>query len=179
LTLRKTELWRKGFLKDVLRSVTEGKLRVCSSEQDLPGKLETLAGKMAIEHKTLRKVRLAASSAAFSLGFDNERAVDLCTAISEAAMNALVHAGGGDATVYSSPTGTIQVWIEDNGCGIDLGLLPGATLKMGFSTAGTLGHGFFLMLRCIDRIYLLTGPTGTTVVLEKDKIEPRPEWFRQ
>jgi hypothetical protein len=37
-------------------------------------------------------------------------------------------------------------------------------------------QGFWLMLRACDRIYLLTGPGGTTVVLEQGRLEPELPW---
>ena len=92
-------------------------------------------------------------------------------------MNAVVHAGGGLATVCKRPGDVIQIWVEDHGAGIDLGQIPKATLEKGFTTAGSLGHGFFLMLRCIDRLHLLTGPGGTTLVIEKARVEPEPAWM--
>ena len=73
--------------------------------------------------------------------------------------------------------GKEQVWIEDHGPGIDMGRLPKATLDRGFTTAGTLGHGFKLLLATADRVWLLTGPTGTTVVLQQGRDEPVPDWL--
>ena len=91
-------------------------------------------------------------------------------------MNALVHAGGGEATVYVWED-TIYVWIRDMGEGISLECLPRATLERGYSTAATLGHGFWLMLNTTDRVYLMTGREGTTVVLQQGLLEPTPNWF--
>ncbi len=90
-------------------------------------------------------------------------------------MNAIVHAGGGTAAVGAGPDGLVQVWIEDQGQGIDLSDLPQATLERGFTTAGTMGHGFYIILKTVDRIYLLTGPQGTTVVLEQERTAPEPD----
>ncbi len=53
-----------------------------------------------------------------------------------------------------------------------------ATLERGYTTAGTMGHGFWMMLKTCDRIYLLTGTEGTTVVLEQDKTPPEPAWLQ-
>ena len=64
----------------------------------------------------------------------------------------------------------VQVRIEDHGAGIPLGDLPKAALRRGYSTAGTMGHGFSMILMTASRIFLLTGPAGTTIVLEQDKI---------
>ena len=66
----------------------------------------------------------------------------------------------------------MQVRIEDFGSGIDLETLPRATLERGYSSRGSLGHGFWMMLRTCDRIWLLTGSGGTTVVLEQYRVAP-------
>ena len=50
-----------------------------------------------------------------------------------------------------------------------------ATLR--FSTGGTLGHGFYMMLQMVDQVYLLTGPTGTVVVLEQFQKEVPRGWI--
>ena len=63
-----------------------------------------------------------------------------------------------------------QVWVEDAGSGILLGRLPIATLKQGYSTAGTAGQGWFLILSFVDEAYLRTGPGGTQVVLEMERV---------
>ena len=97
-------------------------------------------------------------------------------AVSEAAMNAAVHAGGGRARIHGQ-SGHMQVWIEDRGRGIDLHSLPRATLERGYTTANTLGHGFFMVLTCADRVHLLTGPAGTTVVIEQFHEPPQPAWL--
>lgn len=41
----------------------------------------------------------------------------------------------------------------------------------------TLGHGLKLMLETVDRLYLLTGPSGTTIVLEQEQDRPLPAWL--
>ena len=175
----KTEIWRQAFLRDVLLGVTEGKLTICHSQNDLPDRYPPFAAALTVERNTLRELRVCAAEAAGRNGFPAGRLDDLATAVSEATMNAVVHGGGsGEGLVTVSESGTVQVWISDRGTGMDIGLLPQATLEKGYTTAGTLGHGFFYMLRCIDRMYLLTGPSGTTVVLEKDREEPEPAWLR-
>ena len=55
--------------------------------------------------------------------------------------------------------------------------LPQATLKTGYSTGGTLGHGFKLMFQTVDRVWVFTGPKGTTVVLEQGRNAPLPHWL--
>lgn len=172
--------WQRGFLRDVLASVTEGKLRLCDDSEDLPpprgaawGEPIPLTGKGG-----LRDLRCRAVSAAECGGFPDDRLHDLVTAVNEAGMNAIVHAGEGAARVCLDGLGTVQVWVEDAGHGITLENLPRATLARGFTTAGTLGHGLKLMLQTTDRLWLLTGPTGTTVVLEQDRQPPAPAWMQ-
>ena len=93
-------------------------------------------------------------------------------------MNAVVHAGGGTAAVGANPQGPVQVWIEDRGTGIDLNHLPQATLERGYTTAGTMGHGFYMILKTVDRVWLLTGPEGTTVVMEQERNAAEPVWLQ-
>jgi anti-sigma regulatory factor (Ser/Thr protein kinase) len=116
-------------------------------------------------------LRGLAKQAALTQGFADTRWQDLITATSEAAMNAVVHGGGGQGQVCASAD-TVQVWIEDQGTGIDVAHLPQATLEKGYSSAGTLGHGMKMMLSTVDRLWLLTSSLGTTVVLEQDRLAP-------
>ena len=92
-------------------------------------------------------------------------------------MNAIVHAGQGVGHVFTHERGTVQVRIEDGGKGIAVEDLPNATLRRGYTTAGTMGHGFKMILVTVDRVHLLTGSAGTTVVIEQDRLPPAPEWL--
>jgi anti-sigma regulatory factor (Ser/Thr protein kinase) len=106
-----------------------------------------------------------------------ERLQDFETAVGEASMNAVQHGGGGRGRVHGDPdSGVIQVWIEDQGEGIAEDFIHRA-IEQGWTTGG-FGQGFFLMRSCADRIYLLTGPSGTTVVLEQERALPKPKWFQ-
>ena len=82
-------------------------------------------------------------------------------------MNAVVHGGGGEAEVRADDE-RVQVWIKDQGTGIQMAELPRVTLELGYSTKESLGHGFWMMLRAADTIHLLTGAAGTTVVITLD-----------
>jgi anti-sigma regulatory factor (Ser/Thr protein kinase) len=110
-------------------------------------------------------------------GFPAERKYDLITATGEAAMNAIVHGGEGTA-VFSASEDSIMVRIQDTGPGIEIDRIPQATLERGYTTAGSFGHGFKLMLKMIDRLWLLTGQEGTTVILEQSRHESQPDWFK-
>ncbi len=125
----------------------------------------------------LSELRHELRSAAIAQGFSDDRWQDAISAAGEAGMNAIVHGGGGRAQVSTDPRGTVQVRIEDYGTGIAMENLPRAALARGFSTKATLGHGLKMVLETIDRLYLLTGPAGTTVVLEQDQTKPLPAWL--
>ena len=176
---RETLLIQQGvFLRDVLSSVTEGKLLLSTSPAHLPAVLTPVGEAIPLTREGgPRGLRLRAEEAARGAGFSEERRHDLLTAASEAGMNAILHGGGGTGWVSVGEDGTVQVRVEDQGGGISVENLPRATLSRGFSTKATLGHGLKMMLETADRLYLLTGPTGTTVVLEQERDKPPPAWL--
>ena len=165
------------LLSDVLRNVTEGKLRLCRAPGELPPQQPSCGDNQTLSRRDgISGLRQEAQLAAAKRGFDMARCQDLITAVGEAAMNAIVHGGGGEACVCGNDH-RVQVWIEDKGEGITVDVLPNATLGKGYTTAGTLGQGMKLMLQTIDRLYLMTGASGTTVVLEQDRIPEPPAWL--
>lgn len=166
--LHQQNLW----LRDILDSATGGVLKLCEASSDLPAPLADTPETVAVANESqLRAVRQSVQGLAARAGFDRGRTGDLLTAAHEAAMNALRHAGGARVRSYGTDE-TVQVWVEDEGSGIPLDKLPISTLKQGYSTAGTAGQGWFLVLTFVDAAYLLTGPTGTTVVLEMGREQP-------
>jgi anti-sigma regulatory factor (Ser/Thr protein kinase) len=175
--LAESEERQRTLLKDVLGSVTEGRLRLCESAADLPKALPAVGEPISLSVRTLCRLRGRALMAAESAGLDSARSNDLVTAASEAGMNAVVHAGGGTAMVgMDAAAGTVQIRVEDAGGGISTSHLPRATLYPGFTTAGTLGYGFKMVLSTADTVWLLTGPAGTTVVIEQGRSVPPPSW---
>ncbi|MEO7716978.1 MAG: PAS domain S-box protein [Capsulimonas sp.] len=166
------------LLRDVLVSVTEGKLCLLGGEEQLPVMIETVGDPIALTvTEGLRELRAATMDAARQAGFVSERQYDLMTAASEAGMNAIVHGGGGTAQIGLGADGAVQVRVTDQGTGIALENLPQATLARGFSTKATLGHGLKMMLETIDRLSLLTGPGGTVIALEQYAERPLPSWL--
>ncbi len=168
----------RTVLRDVLASVTEGKLLLVDFADQLPPPSAPVGAVIALSQREgLRELRRNAHEAARDAGLSEERQHDLLTASSEAGMNAVVHGGGGTAQVSVSEDGTVQVRVQDHGGGISMENLPRATLSRGFSTKATLGHGLKMMLETADRVFLLTGPDGTTVVLEQERERPLPVWL--
>jgi PAS domain S-box-containing protein len=160
---------QRRLLRDVLASVTEGRLILCQSADDLPPLRTPFGSPIALSASGgLSELRQAARDAAREAGHSENRTADLIIAVSEAGMNTIVHARSGEAQI-SIGDGIVQVHIEDHGAGITLENIPNAALKKGFTTAGTLGQGMKMMLETVDRIYLLTGETGTTIVIEQER----------
>jgi len=172
---------QRRFLREVLSSLTEGRLRLCDMESGLPAPLTAVfAEPIALTQQSLRALRSCVIAFAEEADWHRERRQDFETAVGEAGMNAVVHGRNAYAEIRGTPAdGTAQVWIRDEGHGIDENALHRATLEKGYTTAGSLGHGFWMMLKTADRVYLLTGPSGTTVVLEQDRHPQEPAWMRK
>ncbi len=177
-TLARSEVQQRGILQEVLASVTEGRLRLCNSPEELPQRLAPIGERIELTDRTLQGARRTAAKGASEAGLSRERLNDLLTAVGEATMNAVTHAGGGTATVYiDSDLGLVQVWVEDTGKGIEMSLIPQATLKPGYTTTGTLGHGLKLILQTADCLWLLTGSAGTTAVVQVGRKAPPLGWL--
>lgn len=165
---------QRAFLADVLASVTEGKLHLCDSAEELPIPLARFGEPILLDLRGgLSDLRRLVGDVARSQAYPDIRSGDLALATSEVATNAIKHGGGGIGAVYAGGGGPVQVWVADTGRGISMENLPKATLSRGYTTAGTLGHGLKIALQTIDRMWLLTGPSGTTIVLEQDHA-PKP-----
>ncbi len=164
------EARQRAFVRDVLASVTEGRLRLCDQADQLPAALPQIGGVLSLtEPEGSRALRRRVREAADACGLPQSRADDLGIAVGEAGMNAVVHGRHGQGCVCANVAGTVQVWITDEGQGIAIENLPKATLERGWSSAGTAGFGFKMILSVTDRLSLLTGSAGTTVVIEQDR----------
>lgn len=85
--------------------------------------------------------------------------------VSEAVTNAFKHAGRGHVAALLHE-GQLRVVVSDHGAGIPYEILPKAVLTEGYSTQVSLGKGFAVMLKYLDRIRLHTSAQGTTIILE-------------
>jgi PAS domain S-box-containing protein len=171
------EAKQRRFLREMLFGFTDGRLRLCDTSADLPPRQQALAESVPLTPANLRSLRKRVDAVAATLAFPMERMQDLETAVGEAGMNAVRHGGGGIGSIRGNPdVGLMQIWVEDHGTGIALDQIHRA-IEQGWTTGG-FGQGFFLMRSCADRVYLLTGPTGTTVVLEMERNAPEPAWLK-
>jgi CheY-like chemotaxis protein len=84
-------LQQRLFLREVLSSLTEGRLHLCDKEADLPGSLKPLGDPIPLTVPTLRVLRRFIADQLQLSEWPMDRAHDLETAVGEAAMNAVVH----------------------------------------------------------------------------------------
>ena len=163
--LLEAEREKKRFYREVIRAVTEDRFHLLD------------AAELAVEGERVLEMALTGAGAyarlrrevgeiARSAGMSEDQANDLVLAAGEAATNAIKHAKGIRCAVYLCDD-RIAVRVSDRGPGISPEALPASVLKPGFSTTVSLGMGYTLMLAMVNRVYLATGPEGTTVLLEK------------
>lgn len=158
----------KRIYADVIEAVTEGKLRLVEREEI---KLYTSLGVTLIEStfkqpEDLEPIRSKVENLLILGGISPKEVYRFLLCISEALTNAIKHADGGVCRVIQLPKG-YRVEVSDRGSGINLTNLPKATLMRSFSTKKSLGCGFTLMLKYVDRLIMATGVEGTTLVIEK------------
>ncbi len=158
---------KKQFYRETISSVTEGKLQIVGQDEtqsyvDMAPVRCTIAAP-----GDLAPVRQATSAHWQENGLSEDDAALLSIALGEAMTNALKHAGRG-LVFAGSHDDCVWVGVSDTGPGISTLMLPGATLRRGYSTKVSLGMGYSVMLDVADNILLSTGPDGTTVVLVKN-----------
>ena len=172
--LLEAEQERKRFYCDVIRAVTDNKLCLIESDQlSTPG---ACARRISLaEPEGYALLRRALRDLGERVGMEGERIDDLVLAAGEAATNAIKHGEGGFAELYEDED-RIIARICDSGRGIQSENLAASLLMPGFSTKVSLGMGYTMMLRLVDRLWLSTGPEGTTVQVEKC-LCPVPEAF--
>jgi len=158
------------FRHDALLAASQGKLELCLSSDELPIPTTPFEDEREIQAETLSEIRHSAASHAKDLGFSPARLAALETCIGEAAMNALRHGHGGEIA-FSFDSETVYCRVVDHGQGIDPQNLPFATLQDRWSAMGTAGLGYTMMLSEADKLFLLTGVLGTTLILCLNKIQ--------
>jgi putative nucleotidyltransferase with HDIG domain len=163
---KKQEERVKSMYRDIIFSVTQGRLLLADDleinsfyESDLVAEA-TIKSKADVAHcrEQVQKV-LEALVIPDKLKFN----LLLCT--SEATTNVLKHSTEGQMKVFRHKD-ALRVIVKDNGSGIELSDIPKSTLLSGYSTKMSMGKGFSLLLKLMDRVIINTGPNGTTVVLE-------------
>jgi len=157
---------KREFYRRTILAATGGKLVIAE-----PDEIEQIAGPPLqswdiSELDDLRKVRSEIQRLAAEHGMAEANVFAFVACAGEAMANAYKHAGGGRVSLHKLSDSLVAV-VSDAGPGIDALSLPDVALTKGYSTAASLGMGYKVMIEFADRLYLATGPEGTTVAIEK------------
>lgn len=165
------EAHKRAFYRSTILAATDGKLVISD-----PRSIEEIAGPpiaswVLREPEDIGKVRSAIRSVAEAEGMDEDRVAAFLACAGEAVTNAIKHAGGGTASLHRGDDWLLLV-VSDKGLGIEATALPDVALRYSYTTAKSLGIGYKVMIELADKIYLATGPTGTTVGVQMGLREP-------
>ncbi|MGC8862676.1 MAG: PAS domain S-box protein [Armatimonadota bacterium] len=158
-----------NFYKDTIFSVTDGKLEILDR-----GEIERLCAEPIFPCTEISDVRDVAAAraqvrkAAQEAGMEASQIDALVLCVGEAVTNAFKHGGGGTMAICDE-NGSVRVKVSDSGPGMDSLALPKIAFMKSFSTTKSLGMGYANILASADKVYLCTGPDGTTVVIEVAK----------
>ncbi len=126
--------------------------------------MEVTGRLVAITEPThVAQARRCAAELTHALGFDEVASGRVAIAVTEAATNLIKHAGGGElflAFTGAGRTRGVQVVAMDRGHGIRS---LDASLRDGYSTAGTAGTGLGAIRRSATSFDVYTTPAGTVV----------------
>ncbi len=163
--LREEQEHKLVFYRRTIEAATSGKLIVTDRTE-----IEKLAGPPLAtwrihSREDIQAVRHEVEKLARKAGINEPRLGKLTVAVGEAVTNAVKHAQSGDASFHRADD-FIVVLVSDRGPGIPAIALPDVALRPGYSTAGTLGMGYKMMIQFSDKVCLATGDQGTTVGIE-------------
>jgi anti-sigma regulatory factor (Ser/Thr protein kinase) len=161
------------FYRRTIAAATDEKLVITDRSE-----IEWIAGPALATWKIsspedTKTVRHNVETIARSICMEESRLGRLVVAVGEATTNVVKHAVHGEACIHRKEDALIIV-VSDHGPGIPVIALPDVALMPGYSTAGTLGMGYKIMIRFADKICLATDSDGTTVSIEM-KIHPSAE----
>lgn len=174
--LKQEQEHRLEFYRSLIHASTDGKLTVTDRDDIERVSGQAIAEWEIVDSKGLSDIRKGIADVARSEGMDESQLGKFILIVGEALTNALKHAGGGKASLHRTSNGMMAV-ISDRGSGIGAMQLPEVALRMGYSTAGTLGIGYKAILQYSDRTYLATGPAGTTLGIEMCLSADTQPWF--
>lgn len=162
---RNLESHKREFYRRTIEAATDGKLIICEKNE-----IYQLAGTAIKSWELSSKAQVSRAVSevkdfALEAGMAGKRVYDYLGCLTEAAANVIKHAKNGTMSLHRTDDAVICVF-ADNGPGIMAMSLPNVALTRGYSTTGTLGMGYKVMIHFADRVYLSTGPEGTVVAIE-------------
>ncbi len=156
---------RKAYV-DLFSAVTDEKLLILTEDEIGAALGRIISGPFRLDsYAGLAGARAWLRTALFSVGIRDEGISSLVLAANEAMTNSIKYGDDCVASIHRLDE-IIQIYVSDNGPGIDFSDIPKATLLAGFSTKKSLGVGFSVILEICDRVLLSTSSDGTTLILE-------------
>jgi anti-sigma regulatory factor (Ser/Thr protein kinase) len=116
------------------------------------------------DSSSLSAVRRLADQALLRTAVDETRRAQTILCVSEAATNTLLHGGGRGSITLRRLENKLRFIVEDGGPGLEF-INWAATRAAGRTVS--MGYGFKIMLDHLDGVGLHTGPSGTTLVLDR------------
>ena len=154
------------ILNNLAAAVACGKLRILDTTQLRAACAEGVASlHFIIEDTTaLQAAREAVGDLLRDVGLDdiNRQRTTLC--ISEAATNMLLHGGGHGEIMLRRLDDRLRVIVADQGPGLNFVNWMEPPTKKG---QASMGYGYKIILDYLDAVGLHTGPSGTTLVLDR------------
>ena len=162
---RELEAHKRDFYQRTILAATEGKLMI--SERHI---IEEMAGPALSTWDIHNKIDARQATGAIShfageAGMEEQRVYEFLGCVTEAATNVLKHAGEGSLSLHKLEDSLLCV-VSDSGPGIGAMALPDVALTRHYSTVGTLGMGYKLIIHFADKVCLATGSEGTMVAIE-------------
>ncbi len=165
LAARELEAHKLEFYRRTILAATEGKLVISDEENIAKIAFEHVKSWQMKDHDDVGLMRDELITLLRGYEMEDRRVYKFLGCVIEAAANALKHAGGGECTLCRDADRLVFI-TKDHGTGIRALELPDVALTRHYSTAGTLGMGYKLIIEFADTVYLATGPDGTTVAIE-------------
>ena len=113
---------------------------------------------------SLAQAREAAGAALTDCGVHGLLRQRTVLAVSEAATNILLHGGGRGHITLRRLDDRLRFVVADQGAGLDFlnwSSVPAA------ASANSMGYGFKIILDYLDAVGLHSGPSGTTLILDR------------
>lgn len=164
----------KKIYREAIEAVTGGKLRLVNRKEIslyISSEQPDFEMKVSLPQE-MDSVRLKIETMLNELGVPSKETFLYTVCVSEAMTNAIKYAHCGTCKVWLNSQ-KIFIEVSDNGPGISFKDLPKATLMQHFSTTNSLGCGFTIMLKFLDKITMATDSSGTTLILEKNLVKDK------
>jgi anti-sigma regulatory factor (Ser/Thr protein kinase) len=169
---REAKKKEKKIYSEAIEAVTGGRFLLVEKEEinNYMAEGKALVTVEDCQPEDLDKIRESVNNKVLSkTSFSSKEKMFFLICLTEALTNGIKHAASVNCRVVFSGK-AIRAEVSDDGPVINFKTLPKATLLLGFSTNNSLGCGFSVMMKYMDRLILATDPAGTCVILERNVV---------